>query len=203
MRSIVQARIRQQACAPPDRCLHPAVAPSLVTMRPKAPHDPAIKLVEEPADVGLAIVPASAANDRVDLVDQLLRTDRSLATGALTNLVLEVPNGFCTRKRIARSPVYPASDLRRPQAMQPQRPLALFDLVAEKLKPVSDVPRPTRPPLSAPGLWCRVGIRVFSVCRVTPSLASIRLADSSAARASPRLRHVSSRRVAECRSQTP
>ena len=90
----------------------------------------------------------------------------SLSTGALTDLVLEVPNGSLTRNRIARSPVNPAPDLR---GSQPERPLALLDLVAEKLKPVS--------------LTCT--IRVFSVCRVTPSLASIRLATSSAARASP------------------
>ena len=34
----------------------PAVAPSLAAMRPNAPHDPAVKLKEEPADMGLAVV---------------------------------------------------------------------------------------------------------------------------------------------------
>ena len=34
-------------------------------MRPEPPHDPAVKLVEEPADVGLAIVLAPSSNDRV------------------------------------------------------------------------------------------------------------------------------------------
>ena len=108
-----------------------SVAPSLVTMRPETPHDPAVKLVEELADVGLAVILAPTSNDRVDLVDQLLRTDRSLAPGTLADLVLEVPDGFYTRNRIARSPANPARDLR---GLQPERPLALFDLVAEKLE---------------------------------------------------------------------
>ena len=90
----------------------PTVAPSLVTMRPDAPHDPAVKLKEEPADMGLTIVPTPTSNDRVDLADQPLRTDWSLTTGALADLVLEVLDGFCTWKRIARSPARPASDLR-------------------------------------------------------------------------------------------
>ena len=33
----------------------PSVALSLVTMRPKTLHDPAIRLVEEPADMGLEV----------------------------------------------------------------------------------------------------------------------------------------------------
>ena len=81
-------------------------------MRPETPHDPAVKLVEELADVGLAVILAPTSNDRVDLVDQLLRTDRSLAPGTLADLVLEVPDGFYTRNRIARSPANPARDLR-------------------------------------------------------------------------------------------
>ena len=67
-----------------------SVAPSLVTMRPETPHDPTVKLVEELADVGLAVILAPTSNDRVDLVDQLLRTDRSLAPGPLADLVLEL-----------------------------------------------------------------------------------------------------------------
>ena len=100
------------------------VAPALATMRPNSPHDPAVKLVEELADVGLAVVLAPTSDDRVDLVDQLLRTDRSLAPGTLADLVFEVPDGFFTWNRIARSPAYPALDLR---GLQPERPLALFD----------------------------------------------------------------------------
>ena len=57
------------------------VAPSLVTMRPDASHDPTVKLVEEPADMGLAVILAPPSNDLVDVVYQLLRTDRSLAPG--------------------------------------------------------------------------------------------------------------------------
>ena len=94
------------------RSLHPPLRHRLRTMRPNAPHDPAVKLKEEPADMGLAVVLAPTSNDRVDLADQLLRTDWSLSTGALTDLVLEVPNGSLTRNRIARSPVNPAPDLR-------------------------------------------------------------------------------------------
>ena len=117
----------------------PSIAPSLVAMRPNAPHDPAVKLVEEPPDMGLAVVPAPTSNDRVDLADQPLRIDWSLTAGALADLVLEVLDGFCTWKCIARSPARPASDLR---GLQPQRPLALLDRVAEKLKPVSNVHNP-------------------------------------------------------------
>ena len=85
-------------------------------MRPNASHDPAVKPVEEPsdmglADMGLAIVPAPTSNDRVDLVDKLLRSDWSPATGALTSLVFEVPDGFLTWERITPSPVKPALDL--------------------------------------------------------------------------------------------
>ena len=86
-------------------------------MRPETPHNPAVKLVEELADVGLAIILAPTSNDRVDLIDQLLRTDRSLAPGTLADLVLEVPDGFYTRNRIARSPANPARDLR---GLQPE-----------------------------------------------------------------------------------
>ena len=143
-----------------------SVAPSLVTMRPETPHDPAVKLVEELADVGLAVILAPTSNDRVDLVDQLLRTDRSLAPGTLADLVLEVPDGFYTRNRIARSPANPARDLR---GLQPERPLALFDLVAEKLEPVSDTDNTGFPGVQGhtqlrqypPGLLqCRAGFPV-------------------------------------------
>ena len=102
------------------RQLFPAsVAPALVTMRPKPPHDPAVKLVEELADVGLTVILAPTPNDRVDLIDQLLRADRSFAPGTLANLVFKVPDGFRARNSIARSPANPALDLR---GLQPERP---------------------------------------------------------------------------------
>ena len=155
------------------RELFPAgVAPSLVTMRPDASHNPAVKLVEEPTDMGLTVVLAPPTNDRVYLVNQLLRTHRSLTPSPLADLVLEVPEGFCAGKCIARSPANPAPDLR---GLQLHGPLALLDLVPEELEAM--------PNMDDSGL---------PVCRVTPSLANIRVAASSAAWASPRVRHVTS-----------
>ena len=83
--------------------------------------------------MGLAIVLAPPTNDRFDLVDQLLRAHRRIAPCALANLFLEVPDRIRTPNRIARSPEPTTPDLR---VMQSERPLALFDRVAEKLKPV-------------------------------------------------------------------
>ena len=108
-------------------------------MRPKASHDPAVKPVEEASDMGLAIISAPISKDRIDLDDKLLRSDWSPATGALTNLVFEVSDGFLTWERITPSPVKPALDLR---SSQPQRSRGLLDPAAEKLKPVSNVHEP-------------------------------------------------------------
>ncbi len=57
-------------------------------------------MIEELADVSLTVVQAPAANDRINLSDELLRTDRSFPPRTLTNLVLEMLNRFLTRDRI-------------------------------------------------------------------------------------------------------
>ena len=77
----------------------PACAPS-VAMRPEAPNDPAVELVEALADVGFAVIQTPAANDRIDLGDQLLCTDRSFPPSTLTNLILEMLDRFLTRNRV-------------------------------------------------------------------------------------------------------
>ena len=76
---------------PPLRELFPAATtPALEPMRPQASQDPAIDTSEELTNVGFVVVKPPAANDRVDLVDQLPCSHRSLATGPSPNLIFKV-----------------------------------------------------------------------------------------------------------------
>ena len=59
-------------------------------MRPNSPQDPSIETCEELTDVGFVEIEPPAANDRVDFVDQLLCSHRSLSTGQSSYLILEV-----------------------------------------------------------------------------------------------------------------
>ena len=59
-------------------------------MRPQAPHNPAVKTVEELADMGFAVIGAPSANDRVEFLYQISSTLRNLALCTLAYLFLEV-----------------------------------------------------------------------------------------------------------------
>src|SRR5262249_55193960 len=83
--------------------------PPLEPLRPDSAQDPPVELSEELADVGLVVVQAPAAKDRVNLGHQFRDGYRSLAPGTLPDLVLEVldrllPGIGANRQRIISSP---------------------------------------------------------------------------------------------------
>ena len=108
-------------------------------MRPQAPHDPAVELVEESADMGAFVILAPAPQDRIDLLYQLRCRYRRAATRQPSNRVLEVPDRFLPRIGIQRPRLLTTFDL---IARQPHRPAATFDLKAQKLKSLPDVHDP-------------------------------------------------------------
>ena len=77
-------------------------SPPAVAVRPETLNDPTVEMVEELADMSLAVMQTPATNDRIDLSDQLLCTDRSFPPSASTNLILEVLDRFLTRDRVPR-----------------------------------------------------------------------------------------------------
>ena len=107
-----------------------------MTMRPETTHDPTVETIEELTDAGFAVMQAPAANDRIDLGDQLLRRHRSFATSPFANLILEVLDRFLARNRIQIAGAdATANSLRR----ELQAARASFDLVPEKLKTVPNI----------------------------------------------------------------
>src|ERR1017187_5503988 len=78
-------------------------APTPEPMRPQAPHDPAIELMEEPSDVSALVMLAPAPQDGIDLLDQLRSRHRRAAARQSSNLVLEVPDRFLPRVGVQRS----------------------------------------------------------------------------------------------------
>src|SRR5262249_36100499 len=113
-----------------------AAAPPLEPLRPDPMQDPAVELSEELADVGLVVVQAPAANDRIDLCDKFRGGYRSLAPGTLSDLLLEVLDRLLAG--IGKEITLPdaATDL---AGCQPQGPRAPLDLVAQKLEAESHV----------------------------------------------------------------
>ena len=100
-------------------------SPPLIAMGMDTPNDPAIQPGEERADMGLAKVIAPPADDRVDLIDERLRRHRSLSTGQLADLVLEVVDGLLPWKRIHITPAYADFDLGvGPRLTRIRRPFA-------------------------------------------------------------------------------
>ena len=86
--------------------------------------------------MGFAIMQAPAANDRIDLGDQLLCCHRSFAASSFANLILEVLDGFLTRDRVQIAGADSAADSLR-RELQAAR--ALFDLVPEELETVPNM----------------------------------------------------------------
>src|SRR5262245_3761279 len=134
--------------------------PPLEPLRPQTVQDPAVELSEELADVGLVVVQAPAANDRVDLSHQFRRGDRSLAPGTLSDLLLEVLDRLLPGIGIESARTDTATDL---AGRQPQGPRAPLDLVSQELEAdlyVND-PRLVRVQRHAPRLQesCGLGQR--------------------------------------------
>ena len=89
----------------------PAVtSPPAVAMRPETPHNPTVELIEELADVCLAVMQTPAAYDRIDFVDELPSTDGSFATRAPPNLILEVLDRLLTRDRVEWRGAHPTAN---------------------------------------------------------------------------------------------
>src|SRR5262245_23969099 len=105
--------------------------PPLEPLRPQAVQDPAVELSEELADVGLVIVQAPAANDRIDLSHQVRRSYRSLAPGTLSDLLLEVLDRLRSGIGIESVRTDAATDL---AGRQPQGPRPPLDLVSQELE---------------------------------------------------------------------
>src|SRR5260370_28438930 len=122
-----------------SRQLLPApTATSVVTMRPNAWHDPGVKPVEEPSDVGTLVIPPPSAHDRVQLLDHLRGRQRYFPLGELTYPVLEALDRFPPGNRIQRPR---PSTTRDPVGWQPELRSPL-DLIAEKLESVLHVHDP-------------------------------------------------------------
>ena len=109
------------------------VTPTLQTLRPETPQNPAVETGEELANVSLAEVKAPAANDRIDLGDDLLGAHRGLAPSATAYLFLEVLDRFRAWIRIEVTLTGTATN---PRARQRKTPSATLDFVSEKLKTV-------------------------------------------------------------------
>ena len=130
------------------RQLFPAgVTPVLQSMRPDTPHDPSVKLVEEPSDVGTFVILAPTSQERIQRSNQLLGGQRHAPPRTLPNLILETTDRFVTRIRIEPTRIYPATDLMRRKI----KFLPPLDLVAEELEAVLDMndPRLLRMQLNA------------------------------------------------------
>src|SRR6516165_10710481 len=114
------------------RQLFPApTPPSLEPLRPNAAQDPPVELSEELADVGLVIIQAPAAKDRVDLRHQVRSAYRSLAPGTLTNLRLEVLDRLRPGIGVEAARADATTDL---VGRPPQGPGSPLDLVPQELE---------------------------------------------------------------------
>jgi len=63
-------------------------------MRPDAPHDPSIELVEELSDVSTFVVLAPTSQEWVQRFDQLLSCKGHAPLRALPHLIFETPDRF-------------------------------------------------------------------------------------------------------------
>src|SRR6516164_2029749 len=106
-------------------------APSLEPLRPDSAQDPPVELSEELADVGLVVVQAPAAKNRVDLGHQLRGGYRGLTPGTLPDLVLEVLDRPLPGIGVEVARTDAATDL---AGRQPQRPRSPLDLVPQELE---------------------------------------------------------------------
>ena len=82
------------------KLLPPAITPTLKSMRPDPPHDPAVELVEEHSDVGSFVILAPSPQERIEFRDQLLGVQCHPPCGSLANLLLKTMDRFLTRVRV-------------------------------------------------------------------------------------------------------
>src|SRR6202034_2794756 len=121
------------------RQLSPAtVPPTLESMRPNAPHDPAVEPVKELSDVGSLVVMAPAPQDRIQLLNQLLGFKRHASAGQRAYLIHETADGILAQNRGTRPGVTHNADLAR---RQPEL-LAALDLVPKKFESLPNMHDP-------------------------------------------------------------
>src|SRR4029077_558864 len=83
------------------RQLSPAtVPPSLESVRPNAPHNPAVEPVEERSDVGSLVVMTPPTQHRVEFLNQLLGLKRYASPGKRAHLIHEAADRFLPRNSI-------------------------------------------------------------------------------------------------------
>ena len=115
-------------------------------MRPETAHDPAIQTIEETADVSLVVIQGlcfskpfyikPATNDRIDLLDQLPCTYRSLSPRPLPDLIPKVLDRLLSGVRVEATRSGAAADL---LGRQPHGSAAALDLVPQKLEAMLDM----------------------------------------------------------------
>src|SRR5260370_24563559 len=126
-----------------------SIAPRLVAMRPDAPPDAAVETLEEFSDVGAFVILAPPAQERVELLNQLLGLQRHCPFGSLPYLVHETTNRLRFGIRIQRI----LSGLTTNLALgQMKLSVPALDFVAKELEAVPDMydPRLLRMQLHAP-----------------------------------------------------
>src|ERR1035437_1652610 len=121
------------------RQLSPAtVPPPLESMRPNAPHYPAVEPVEELSDVGSLVVMAPSPQHRIQFLNQLFGLERNASPGKRAHLIHETPDRFLPRDRVQRPRLSTTADLPRRQL----KLLTAFDLVPKKLESLPHVHNP-------------------------------------------------------------
>src|SRR5260370_16240265 len=108
----------------------------LVAMRPDAPPDPAVETLEEFSDVGAFVILAPPAQERVELLNQLLGLQRHCPFGSLPYLVHETTDRLRFGIRIQRI----LSGLTTNLALgQMKLSVPALDFVAKELEAVPDM----------------------------------------------------------------
>ena len=91
--------------------------------------------MEQFSYVRLPVIVPPAADDRVDRLDHIAESDRSISAGQVADLILEPVHRFLPRNGIKTQGIGSSCALVCGQL----EPFALLDLVAEELKPVCDM----------------------------------------------------------------
>ena len=121
------------------RQLSPAtVPPTLESMRPNAPRDPAIEPVEELSDVGSLVVMTPPSQHRIQFLNQLPGLERNASPGKRAYLIHEMADRFLPRDSIQFPRLSTTANLAR---RQPEL-LAALDFVPKKLESLPDMHDP-------------------------------------------------------------
>src|SRR5229473_103172 len=85
------------------RQLSPATVPPLLeSMRPNAPHNPAVEPVEELSDVGSLVVMSPSPQHGIQFLNQLLGLERHTSAGERAYLIHETTDRFLPRDGVQR-----------------------------------------------------------------------------------------------------